>query len=245
MTQLRCLFQDQHLYAMHKPEGVPFHNTAENHELQNEAYQEGVVALCKRLLKDDQIFPVHRLDKMTSGLMIFARHAEANRALSIALADKCIEKYYLGLSLQKPKKKQGSVIGDMLKSRSGSYKLARTHEHPAITRFFTKPISLTDQTLAWLFVLKPETGKTHQLRVAMKSLGSPILGDQRYSGAKASRGYLHAYMMKFDLFGQRYSLCAPDFEGKEFSSANAINQNFTDFLSPDSLSWGKAAFKLP
>ena len=250
MPELSCLFQDQHIYAVYKPEGVPFHNTSDNHEDQSGAYQEGVVALSKRVLNDERIFPIHRLDKMTSGLMIFTRHAEANRELSIALAEKRVEKYYLGLSRLKPKKKQGSVIGDMQKSRSGCYKLTRSQQNPAITRFFARPVSLQDQAAAWLFALKPETGKTHQLRVAMKSLGSPILGDQRYAGAIASRGYLHAYLMKFNLFGRRYTLCAPDFSGKEFSVADLgarseTEQGLLSLLSPDVLPWGKAAYKLP
>ena len=250
MAELSCLFHDQHIYALHKPEGVPFHNTAEDHDVPSGAYQEGMVALSKRLLNDENIFPVHRLDKMTSGLMIFARHAEANRELSAALVEKRMEKYYLGVSLPKPKKKQGAVIGDMLKSRLGSYKLARTQENPAITRFFARPVCLHDKTPAWLFALKPETGKTHQLRVAMKSLGSPILGDLRYSGDPASRGYLHAYRMKFDLFGRRYSLCAPDFNGNEFSVSSyvseiAVDSDIRDYLAPDILPWGQAAFKLP
>ena len=53
-----------------------------------------------------------------------------------------------------------------------------------------------------LFILQPKTGKTHQLRVAMKSLGSPILGDALYGGDSADRTYLHAYQLSFDYFGQ-------------------------------------------
>lgn len=251
MTMFSCVYQDQLIYAIQKPEGVPFHtmqlNTSDSD--QAEAYHEGVVVLAKRFLNDEQIFPVHRLDMMTSGLMVFARHALANREISMAFENKTIEKYYLALSKQKPKKKQGAVIGDMLKARSGSYKLNRTSEHPAITRFFAGKVALNKNDSVWLFALKPETGKTHQLRVALKSLGSPILGDQRYGGAFASRGYLHAYKMRFDLFGKRYSLCAPDFTGEEFSLDTFTTRESSEneplsFLSPETLAWPKAAYKL-
>jgi len=252
MTNLNCIYQDEHVYAIQKPQGIPFHTTRLNEqdaELAGQAYQEGIVVLAKRFLEDEQIFPVHRLDMMTSGLMVFARHARANRELSMALENKTIEKYYLALSKDKPKKKQGAVIGDMLKARSGSYKLNRSTENPAITRFFAGKIALNRDDSAWLFALKPESGKTHQLRVALKSLGSPILGDQRYGGASASRGYLHAYKMRFDLFGKRYSLCAPDFNGEEFSldafsACENVENEPLNFLAPETLAWPKTAFKL-
>ena len=54
----------------------------------------------------------------------------------------------------------------------------------------------------------PETGKTHQLRVACKSLGSPILGDVRYGGAPADRCFLHAYQLAFCYQGQDYEIRA-------------------------------------
>jgi tRNA pseudouridine32 synthase/23S rRNA pseudouridine746 synthase len=264
MNDLKCIFQDQHIYAIHKPPGMPFHTTSDHpqaggnqpnsnsasHDLEEDASrEEGIVMMAKRFLNDEQIFPVHRLDKMTSGLMIFARHAQANRALSMALEAKTIEKYYLALSQSKPKKKQGAVIGDMLKARSGSYKLSRSADHPAVTRFFARPVTLPDLQPFWMFALKPETGKTHQLRVAMKSLGSPVLGDLRYGGSPASRGYLHAYKMRFELFGTRYSLSDPDFHGLEFS-LDAISKHDTPqqelltLLSPEALPWPKSAFKL-
>ena len=86
----------------------------------------------------------------------------------------------------------------MQKSRNGCYQLCRSHNNPAITYF-------TSHTLAphlRAYVLQPKTGKTHQLRVAMKSLGSPILGDVRYGGTPAARTYLHAQRLAFDWQGQ-------------------------------------------
>ena len=54
--------------------------------------------------------------------------------------------------------------------------------------------------------MQPKTGKTHQLRVAMKSLGSPILGDELYGGDKADRTYLHAYQLSFDYSGLKVQI---------------------------------------
>lgn len=268
MSGISCIFENSHFYVLAKPAGVPFHTSVisqagieaerEASEVQSipneQKAEEGMVSLAKKFLNDEQIFPVHRLDKMTSGLMVFARHAQANRDLSMLFERKQIEKYYLALAMQRPKKKQGKVQGDMLKGRSGSYLLSRSLSNPAITQFFAEKITLSDDQPAWLFLLKPETGKTHQLRVALKSLSSPILGDRRYAGESASRGYLHAYRMRFDAFGQRYVFSTPDFEGAEFSlpdvmstlSKPSSHSGFTleQLCHPERMPWPKSAFKL-
>lgn len=56
--------------------------------------------------------------------------------------------------------------------------------------------------------MQPKTGKTHQLRVAMKSLGSPILGDNLYSGNQSDRVYLHAYQIEFDYQNEHFCVQA-------------------------------------
>lgn len=235
---LISLFEDERILAIHKPAGVPFHSDDSN---------QGIVQLVRDFYESNSLFPIHRLDKMTSGLMVFAKSKEVNSELSKMLAMKHVEKYYLALSAKKPAKKQGMVSGDMLKGRRGSYLLSRDKTNPAVTRFFAKSLkSCIDQGVEtdtnWLFVLKPETGKTHQLRVALKSLGSPILGDGRYGGQESDRGYLHAFKMRFDLFDQRYDINDPHFEGEAFkySLVNATSE----ITQPQELSWPKASFLL-
>tara|TARA_R110002072_G_scaffold154_2_gene1038 strand:+ start:35780 stop:36544 length:765 start_codon:yes stop_codon:yes gene_type:complete len=253
MKPLSCLFKNEYFYAIHKPANVPFHSLDDLKQDQELTHVEGIVSLAKKFLNDPDIYPVHRLDRMTSGLMIFARSPKANSELSRLFQEKKIEKYYLALSEQKPKKKQGAVIGDMTKGRSGSYLLKRSKDKPAITRFFAHKIRL-GAVDAWFYTLKPETGKTHQLRVALKSLGSPVMGDKRYSGASASRGYLHAYKVRFDLFGKRYEIIDSLFEGEEFALQNITSvadryeladQDDRLYLSsPEQLPWPKASFLL-
>lgn len=143
-------------------------------------------------------FPVHRLDKPTSGVIIIATSEAANRNLSQQFQARSISKTYLAISDAKPKKKQGWVKGDMKPSRRSQWKLLRTLETPAITQFKTESIN---ERLRG-FYLFPKTGKTHQLRVAMKSLGSPILGDALYGGSEAERLYLHAWQIGFQFDGE-------------------------------------------
>jgi tRNA pseudouridine32 synthase/23S rRNA pseudouridine746 synthase len=148
-----------------------------------------------------EVFPVHRLDKPTTGLVLMARNPAANRALSMKFQQRQIRKQYLAVSDHKPSKKQGLVSGDMVRSRRGQWMLARSHEHPAITRF--NSMSLAPGIRG--YTLLPQTGKTHQLRVAMKSLSSPIIGDKRYGGSEAERLYLHAHRLAFDWQDRHYS----------------------------------------
>ena len=93
----------------------------------------------------------------------------------------------------------------MEKSRRGAWKLMRSTENPAVTEFNCQSL----EPGLRLFVLHPHTGKTHQLRVAMKSLGSPILGDTLYGGKAASRMFLHAWKIKFDYQDQTFEIVAP------------------------------------
>ena len=144
-----------------------------------------------------------------------------------------IEKYYLAISDTKPHKKQGLIVGDMKKSRNSAWKLTRTKENPAKTRFYSFSIANGKR----LFLLRPFSGKTHQLRVAMKSIGSPILGDSLYKGSNSDRAYLHAYAVKFSLFGQDYQFTNLPETGIHFSELNALLDATPDLKKPWSLKW--------
>lgn len=162
-----------------------------------------------------ELYPVHRLDKETSGVVVFAKTKAANQALSQAFADKKVKKIYLALSDRKPIKKQGLIRGDMVKARGGSYRLTRSLENPAETRFNSCSLAPSQR----LFILTPFSGKTHQLRVALKSLSAPIIGDKRYGGTGADRMYLHAYALSFPVNGVSYSYQALPATGILFDCA--------------------------
>ncbi|NLQ16932.1 TIGR01621 family pseudouridine synthase [Marinomonas sp. M1K-6] len=193
---LKVLFRSDDYWVIDKPAGMSFH--AESETL-------GVMQSLAVAYPDQRFFPVHRLDKMTSGLLIVACRSDVAAVFGKMFERHELEKRYLALSLKKPKKKQGTVIGGMVPSRRGQWKLTKENENVAITQFF----SLSFQTHR-LFFVRPLTGKTHQIRVALKSVGSPILGDLRYAGEAADRGYLHAYTLQFDWYGEvRRYVCLP------------------------------------
>lgn len=197
-----------------KPFGLSFHRDND---------QPGLAQFVNE--KFGPVWPVHRLDKMTSGLVLFATSAEAAANFQILFKEHQLAKFYLALAYGKPKKKQGEVKGDMCKTRSGSWKLTFSQNNPARTRFYSK--ALGEGLRAYL--LRPYSGRTHQLRVAMKCLGVPILGDERYNGIDAERGYLDAFALRFDWQGERIEYCRYPSQGKRFMDAQ---KQLIDWLEP-------------
>lgn len=187
-----------------------------------------------------ELFPVHRLDKVTSGLLVMAKTAEVNRQLVDAFKQRQVEKYYLAISNKKPNKKQGLIKGDMAPSRRGAYKLLPTNENPAVTQFFSKSITAGRR----LFIVKPHTGKTHQIRVALKSIGAPIAGDSLYGDAQlaamADRCYLHAFSIGFSLGSNRYCFAQLPREGDYFCD-DVFTSTVKEWSEPWLLPWPEMA----
>lgn len=199
--------------VVNKPSGIGMHQ---------EGDEPGIVRLLSEQF-GESLYPVHRLDKVTTGALLLARHGAANRELSGQFAERKVGKYYLALSDAKPSKKQGLIKGDMEKARGGSWKLSRSQLNPAITRFHSCLLAggnLDDKLAQPLrgFLLQPLTGKTHQLRVALKSQASPILGDARYGGHASDRVYLHAWQLSFSYQGENVCVRAPLNSGEHFLS---------------------------
>ena len=200
--KIEVVYQHSDFIIINKPEGISVHKDQE---------EQGLTELVAKQLNVPQVWLVHRLDKVTSGLLILALNAESAAEFSRLFSEHKIHKTYLALSNQKPKKKQGLIIGDMKKSRDGAWKLCQTKDNPAITRF----ASVSCEPNLRLFILKPQTGKTHQLRVVMKSLGSSILGDGLYgkNTEKIDRTYLHAARLQFEFKGKAFDVFTPPKEG--------------------------------
>ncbi|MCT8864243.1 TIGR01621 family pseudouridine synthase [Shewanella xiamenensis] len=201
--------------------------------------QDGTAGVVAQLEQDlgIKLFAVHRLDTPTSGLLLLAKHSAAARQLTELFRAHRVQKYYLALAKGKPKKKQGWVIGDMAKSRRSMFKLLRTKENPAITQFFS--VSVGDGLR--LYLLKPHSGKTHQLRVALASLGVPILGDALYGSDVADRCYLHAYCLHFRYqheYGswQNYAYLDMPEQGELFLT-EAVSEALTFWQAPETLDW--------
>ncbi len=214
--------------VINKQAGCNFHSE------QGEA---GLVVAVEQFL-GQKLYSVHRLDKLTSGVLLLAKSPAAAAELAQLFAQRQVEKFYIALSDAKPTKKQGLIKGDMQKSRRGSWKLTKTEHNPAITHFFSFPVRAGLR----LFVLKPLTGKTHQLRVALKSVGSAILGDMRYGQHESDRGYLHAYQLAFTYQGRAYQYQAKTLSGELFNLAE-FKLCLTEIGDVQRLTW--PSYRLP
>ena len=199
----QIVFRHLDFIVINKPNGISVHK---------DDADVGLTQLVAQQLGVPKVWLVHRLDKVTSGLLILALNERAAVTLSQKFAQHQIQKTYIALATHKPKKKQGRISGDMQKARRGAWKLCQSKESPAVTDFVSHSLAPNLR----LFILQPKTGKTHQLRVAMKSLGSPILGDELYGGDKAERTYLHAYQLSFDYFGEAVQIStSPEFQERQ------------------------------
>jgi tRNA pseudouridine32 synthase/23S rRNA pseudouridine746 synthase len=202
----KLIYENTDFIIISKKQGIEFHGEDELLDLIRSNIPE--------------CYGVHRLDKDTSGLMVFAKNKSVQSLLSKKFSDRKVTKKYLAFSKSKPSKKQGMVKGDLVKSRNGSYKMTRSLENPSITTFKSYYI---EKFGLRLFDLYPKTGKTHQLRVVMKSLGASILGDKRYKGEASDRMYLHAYFLSFEFNDEVFSFEDFDIEGELFDSGEMTN----------------------
>lgn len=227
----QILAQEDDFIVVSKDAGINFHT------------EDGVTGLLVEVEKaiGKKLFGVHRLDKMTSGLILFATSQTAAAELSEMFRERQVEKYYLAISDQKPRKKQGLIKGDMAKSRRGTYKLMKTNDNPAATQFFSYSL----RPGLRLYVIKPTTGKTHQIRVALKSVGAPSIGDSSYGGTKSDRGYLHAYQLDFIYQEKIYHYQVAPREGVEYLSTECVERlsELEHAGGPQALNWPKV--KLP
>lgn len=224
-TKIRLVSDTDRYLLVDKPAGQSVHRDQQSRS---------ILAGIREETGYDYLAPVHRLDQATSGLWLLAKNPESAAELSAQFAQRRVEKYYLALSAGKPSKKQGKVEGALIKSRNGSYRLAREGEPWSVTQFFSYGLGNGRR----LFLLKPHTGRTHQLRVVMRSLGAPILGDPRYGAAdlNAERCYLHAYSLGFWLGGELIRYTLPPTDGAEFLSS-ACQNTLAALSEPWTLAW--------
>jgi len=211
------IHEDEHIVVINKPAGLLTIPDREGKELS-----------LKGLLKNKygDIFTVHRLDRDTSGIVVFARHEKSHKILSQLFEGREVEKYYQGIVIGKPMNAEGSIEtpimehpakrGMMVTNRRGK----ASHTDYLVLESF--------KSFSWM-QFRIHTGRTHQIRVHMKDIGHPIVCDELYGDGKPvyistiKRNYnlskdsleerpilnrlgLHSWKLKFDLFDKNYEL---------------------------------------
>ena len=187
---MRIIFEDQYLLGVDKPAGLP---------VLPDGWEPDAPYLANLLEAEfGKIFVVHRLDKVTSGVMVFARDAETHRALNIQFEKHAARKVYHAILVGNPGWEE-KVTRFPLRANVG-------HKHrtvvddrngkPSETRF---SILKRYPAAAWVEA-SPVTGRTHQIRVHAAALGHPLLGDALYGAPETkliARPALHACSLTF------------------------------------------------
>ncbi len=203
MNSISIVYEDDNLIIINKPSGLITH--PKNAEDRQESVTGWLVEKYPEIktVGEDPLRPglVHRLDKDTSGLLVIAKNQDSFHYLKSLFQDKKIKKFYLALVHGKPKEYKGIIDAPM--GRIGMKRTTQLHgkkklkdEKTAVTEYSTLK-NFTDFTL---LEVSPHTGRTHQIRVHLKSIGNPVAGDPLYghkSSKEPSRLFLHAYKLQF------------------------------------------------
>jgi 23S rRNA pseudouridine1911/1915/1917 synthase len=210
----RLLFCDADIAVVDKPAGVPAQPTLTS--------DQGTLPDLVGALLGAPVTLVHRLDRETSGVTIFARTKAAAAALAEAFRVGTPEKTYLALTVRAPEPADGRIDAPLGPDpvRQGRRTVIASGD-PAATRYRTVEVGSSG---AALVEAKPETGRTHQIRAHLTHLGAPLLGDPRYGGPRQvgalgiPRVMLHARRLEIDhpVSGVRLTFEAPvpeDFAG--------------------------------
>ncbi|WP_083202807.1 bifunctional tRNA pseudouridine(32) synthase/23S rRNA pseudouridine(746) synthase RluA [Pseudoalteromonas lipolytica] len=186
---LSIVYQDDDLLIVNKPSGlltVPG---------KDPKHADCLIARVNRVFPNAKI--VHRLDMATSGIICLAMHKEAHRNLSIQFQDRKTAKRYVARVFGKLEQQTGSVDLPLICDWPNRPKQMVDHDKgkPSLTHFKV----LEHEAQATRVELTPITGRSHQLRVHMLSIGHPILGDRLYAHSEAlalaPRLQLHAEML--------------------------------------------------
>jgi len=187
---MKIIYEDTYLLVLDKPAGLP---------VLPDGWEKNAPYLVKTLEEEyGKIWIVHRLDKITSGVMVFARDAETHRTLNIQFEERHAEKVYHAIVEGIPQwnekiAKHPLRINVGHKHRTG---VSDKYGKPSETRF--KVIKRYQE--AALIEARPVTGRTHQIRVHAYALGHPLLGDTLYGASEThliARPALHAHSLTF------------------------------------------------
>lgn len=190
---LPILFEDGHLLACAKPAGMLTQPSKERLPGELSAWEVLTLCLSYREGHRLQLFVVHRLDRVASGLLLFAKNHDAAAFCSQAFASQKVEKTYLAVVAGSPAE-AGSIVAPVAADPlvPGRFRVA-----PKGKKAVTKYQTLAKGKGLALLCLAPLTGRTHQIRVHLQSIGCPIVGDSLYGSTwPAPRPLLHAWRLR-------------------------------------------------
>ena len=172
-TNFGVVYEDDAIIGIDKPALLPVHPSATYHK-------NTLTYAMRQRWGDDAPHIAHRLDRETSGLVICAKHIEAERALKRAFEERRVQKRYIAIVQGQLENNSGLIDLPIARPEQGLHILmevkAAGQGSPSVTRYEV----LERKEEATLVSLSPKTGRQHQLRVHMGAIGHPIVGDKLY-----------------------------------------------------------------
>ena len=193
---MNIIYIDDHIIVLNKPAGLP---------VLPDGWEKDAPYLVKMLEEEfGKLFIIHRLDKITSGVMVFARDAETHRSLNMQFEKHEAQKVYHAIVEGNPKWNEKITKFPLHANVGHKHRTIVDDKHgkPSETRFrILKRYPESDLSEASALVeAQPMTGRTHQIRIHAAALGHPLLGDVLYGAAETqltARPALHAYSLTF------------------------------------------------
>ena len=195
-TGLDIVYEDENILVLNKPRGLLTH--PDSKEYANTLSSKAIAYLEKYCSRTFKPAPVQRLDKNTSGIVLFGKTYEAMKKYNELMRKRAFKKYYLAI-VEGEVGTSGEVIGYLRKDNSrNKVDLISQKRNSDSKKVHTKYRPLKRFEGYTLMEIELLTGRSHQIRVSMSSIGHPIVGDTKYGGSKkygVSTQLLHAYKM--------------------------------------------------
>jgi tRNA pseudouridine32 synthase/23S rRNA pseudouridine746 synthase len=205
---LSVLYSDADIVIVDKPAGLP------TVPAPGAAPDECVRARLARQI-GAPVWVVHRLDRDTSGALLFARTAESHRTLCLAFEERRVRKTYVAFTHGVPSARDGRIATPLHPARRGKVRPALPGEAgawPAVTRYVVRKRWERGGAEVAMVEAHPETGRHHQIRAHLRSIGAPILCDRLYGGPSGHAAPAGAPLARLALHASR--LAVPDAAGR-------------------------------
>jgi RluA family pseudouridine synthase len=199
---ISILYEDDDVVAANKPEGLA---SVPGHDAKADSLLRQLSAA-----RPNRLFIVHRLDKAASGVILLAKNRTAHRLLNTQFSERAVGKRYLALVYGLISEDSGIIDKPIRQFGSGRMGIDQRTGKPSMTKYAVTQRYQNSTLLA----VEPVTGRRHQIRVHLYSVGHPIVGDERYGDLAQQRTFprlmLHAQEISFRLpSGVRMSVQAP------------------------------------
>jgi len=223
---VEILYEDDDLLVINKPKGLTVHPAPSVKEATLVDWLKHKGIRLSTISGEERHGIVHRLDKGTTGVMVVAKNNEAHEALSLQLQDRTMGRFYLAI-INIPLKENIIIDKPIGRNATNRLKMAVVEGGKDSKTEFTKLYPSKDEKTE-LIACKLYSGRTHQIRVHLESIGRDIMGDHLYGFKskedKINEIFLHAYILYFvhPTSGKKMEFIAPIQKGMK----NYLNENF-------------------